>query len=158
MLKKKGVDDILNAFNIVAELEPKTHLYFIGHFNEDGKNLTENPKYRISDVIKKVNIHLQDRVHLVGYIDHSLLNEVIKAGDLYLFAYLADNFPGSLIEIALSETPIIAIDRGGISEMIRDRNGECLCLKVSPDNLESLPSTILSGLEHTQQQKKWHQL
>jgi glycosyltransferase involved in cell wall biosynthesis len=103
--KRKGVDDILNAFNIVAELEPKTHLYFIGHFNKDGKNLTENPKYQISDVMKKVNISIKDRVHLVGYIDHSLLNEVIKAGDLYLFAYLADNFPGSLIEIALSETP-----------------------------------------------------
>jgi hypothetical protein len=37
--------------------------------------------------------------------------------------------------------------------MIRDRNGECLCLTVSPDNLESLPSTILSGLEHKQQQQ-----
>lgn len=125
--KRKGVDDVLDAFNLLGMERDDAHLYLVGHYNKDGDSLTENPKYTEKNVFDKVSPTLRDRVHVLGYVDHSKLREVIKAGDVYVFAYMADNFPGSLVEVGLSSTPIVAVSRGGIPEMVKNSEGKATC-------------------------------
>ena len=144
--KRKGVDDVLSAFNYLASNDPKAHLYLVGHYNKDGDNLTENPKYTKQDVFDKVDAGLRDRVHLLGYVENSKLREVIKAGDVYVFAYLADNFPASLIEVGLSKTPIVAVARGGIPEIVRGSCGRDLCHLITEEASIDLPKVLSDAI------------
>lgn len=127
---RKGIKIIKTIIPKVLESMPKANFYFVGHYlQENGVILTANRKLTKHEILEGLTYQQRQRVHLAGYIEHACLPEVMAAGDLFVIAYLGDNFPGTVAEIGISTRPMVALMRGGIPEMIC-RNGETLALAV----------------------------
>jgi glycosyltransferase involved in cell wall biosynthesis len=56
-------------------------------------------------------------LHLVGY--QNKLEEIYAAADLFLLASETEGVPGVILEAAIQSTPSVAVDVGGVSEVVR---------------------------------------
>lgn len=140
---RKGVRVIQKAIPRIFEEIPSAHLVWVGHYADSGE-LTANSKLDGAAFYAGIPERWHHRVHLTGYIHHSDLPHVFPAADLFTVCYLADNFPGVVLEIALAERPLLALLRGGIPEMIVDAK-EPLALVLDDADPRSLTDQLLAA-------------
>ncbi|MBT8397254.1 MAG: glycosyltransferase family 4 protein [Gemmatimonadetes bacterium] len=133
---RKGVRIIQDAIPKVFDSIPNCHLVWIGHFASSDE-LTANSKLPPEAFYSGIPERWRSQVHLTGFIDHGDLHQVLPGADLFAVCYLADNFPGVVLEIALSEQPVVALLRGGVREMImgRDRPMALVLDDALPDSI-----------------------
>jgi glycosyltransferase involved in cell wall biosynthesis len=137
---RKGVRIIQEAVPKIFDSIPDCHLVWIGHYGASGE-LTANSKLALETFYSGIQEQWRNRVHLTGYIDHGELPHVLPAADLFAVCYLADNFPGVVLEIALSEKPLVALLRGGVPEMIVDQDRP-LALVLDDELPRSIPEQL----------------
>jgi glycosyltransferase involved in cell wall biosynthesis len=63
------------------------------------------------------------RITFWGHVAENHLAELLSASDALVHTSREDNFPNVIIESLTCGTPVLAIDEGGMSEMIDDTNG-----------------------------------
>lgn len=121
---RKGVDLIVQAIPAIVEKCPRVRFCFIGHHGDGGgKNLTANTKLSPADLLRLVPEKVHENISFTGYIPHRLLPAVYQAGDVFPIMSRGDNFPGTVAEIALTSKAIVALQRGGVQEMLTDKFG-----------------------------------
>jgi glycosyltransferase involved in cell wall biosynthesis len=119
---RKGVEMIIDAIPKIASTIRNARICFIGHHGGDGENLTANSKIPPKQLLKRIEKRFHSHIGFTGYVDHKKLPEIISAGDIFPIMSLGDNFPGTVAEISLSSKPIISLARGGVKEMISNKN------------------------------------
>ncbi|MEN8132382.1 MAG: glycosyltransferase, partial [Pseudomonadota bacterium] len=120
----------------------------LGHYLRDhGEQLSANAKLTKRAFYEPIPSALRDRVHLVGYVDYRELPQIYAAGDLFLFCYLADNFPGAMTEVGLMERPMIALMKGGIPEIIT-REGQPLSLALTGEVEELIANQLVAHVRN----------
>lgn len=144
---RKGVRIIQEAIPKIFEGIPDCHLAWVGHYAASGE-LTANSKLDRETFYAGIPETCHHRAHLAGYVDHGELPHIFPAADLFAVCYLADNFPGVVLEIALAEKPLVALLRGGIPEMILD--GDRPLALILDDSRPEAPADQLlqAALQH----------
>ena len=143
--KRKGVEIVLKAVSDICARMPSAHFYFLGNCaNKTLKPLSCNSNVKLSreQVLETAGLQYSYKVHVVGYVDHKLLPQIYNAGDVFPICYLADNFPGTVLEIALAERPLIALARAGVREMVMDDKGNHQTLVLEGDNNSELAQSL----------------
>jgi glycosyltransferase involved in cell wall biosynthesis len=117
---RKGADILLNAFSSYKRENVK--LFIAGRGNQ--KLLSDQ------------------RIHFTGHInDESHFAELLNACDAVVHTSREDNFPNVILESLFCGTPVLAINEGGVSELINDGENGILCTE---DKLKEGFDAILS--------------
>ena len=137
--KRKGVEIVFKMIPKILLRIPNAHFYFIGHCVKDKcDNLTANIKLSAQEIFNSFASQTIPHIHVVGYIEHSMLPKIMGAGDIFPICYLGDNFPGVVTEIGLAKRPLIVLLKGGIPEMIKNSEDEYLCITVKEGTYEEI--------------------
>jgi len=104
---EKGVDTLMNAFASVHAKHPHARLALAG------KGLLQEA---IHDHIRAA--HLQDRVHLLGYLHGETLRAFYAVSDLHVCPSHYEPFGLVAIEAMAAGVPVIVSDVGGLSDIV----------------------------------------
>ncbi len=132
--KNKGLDYLIEAFSQISEEYKDCGLVIVsdGEERENITNLIAQKK-------------LQDRVHLVGFVENAKI--YMKAFDIFTLTSRTEALPYTLLEAGIAQLPVIASAVGGIPEIIDGiENG----LLVSKGNVREIAEKLSFLLENEQ--------
>lgn len=99
---------LLHILKSIIKRYPNAHLWLVG----DGPL-----RKSVEEKIKELS--LQGSVHLTGFVDNPL--DYIANGQVLLLPSIIEGLPGVILEAMLYETPVVAYNVGGISEIIKHK-------------------------------------
>lgn len=112
LVKKNAIDDVVRA---IAQLPKNVHFVVYG---------TGPDEAMLRKLITKLGV--EDRVHLLGHIDHTSMPKYLKACDIFIRPSRSEGMGNSFVEAMAAELPVIATQEGGIADFLFDakRNSE----------------------------------
>ncbi|MFX0199681.1 MAG: glycosyltransferase family 4 protein, partial [Candidatus Hodarchaeota archaeon] len=125
--KRKGVYDLLEAFNKLRSDVPEAHLFLGGDGDITG----------VKDIIKEKK--LENQIHILGWVTGEQKIQVFKQSDIYVLPSYHEGLPVSIVEAMAAGAPIISTPIGGIPEaVIENRNG----FLIKPGDVDALCSRL----------------
>jgi glycosyltransferase involved in cell wall biosynthesis len=88
---------------------------------------------------------LEDRVHVTGFLDDKAT--VLELMDVYVLPSIGEGTPLSIMEALAAETPVVASDVGGVSELLVGGDAGTLVDKESPAALATAVRKYLDDPE-----------
>lgn len=118
----KGVHILIEAFKEILKLYDDTKLVIIGSQGYNGNMSTE--------YIKRLRFSIADsaeKVIFTGHVPHNELDKMLLLGDIAVFPSIWEEpFGMTIIEAMACGLPIVAFSKGGIPEIINDRENGIL--------------------------------
>ncbi|WP_109125848.1 glycosyltransferase family 4 protein [Dyella sp. C11] len=108
----KGCLDLLEAFPRVLQTHPDANLLFIG-----------SGPCREPLLQRAAALGCQDRVRLVGPVEHYALGDWFRAADLLCLPSHNEGVPNVVLEAMACGTPVVATRVGGIPEVLPEHAG-----------------------------------
>lgn len=103
--RKKGIFNLISAFEIFHKNHKDSKLLFMGHFNEKDRDDFENK--------------LNDHILYLGYFDNLKTLEIVSKSYCVVVPSLwIENYPNTVLESFGKKTLVIGSNRGGIVEMV----------------------------------------
>lgn len=113
---EKTISRVIEAFSKVLERIPDALLLIVGD-GIDKSHLEEQVKY----------LGLEDSVKFLGKVLPPDLYEIYKVGDLFVTASEIETQGIVLIEAAATGLPIVAVDKGAVRDICKDKENGKLC-------------------------------
>ncbi len=113
---EKSISRVIEAFSRVRESVSDAFLIIVGD-GIDKNNLEEQVKY----------LQLQDSVRFLGKVLPPELYEIYKTGDVFVTASEIETQGIVLIEAAATGLPIVAVDKGAVRDVCKDKKNGRLC-------------------------------
>ena len=139
---EKTISRVIEAFSRVLEKVPDALLVIVGD-GIDKAHLEEQAKY----------LGLQDSVKFLGKILPPELYEIYKIGDLFVTASEIETQGIVLIEAAATGLPIVAVDKGAVRDICKDKENGKLC-KAGGD-IDGLASGMIEILSNDDMRQKY---
>lgn len=133
LLRGKGLETLLAAFEALASARPDVHLVLVG--SGEGQALSVEEDLR-ADVRAR---GLDDRVVFAGRRD--AVESYLRAGDVFVFPSVFEALGISLVEAAACGLPAVASRTGGIVDVVEDGRSGFL---VTPGQARELASALAS--------------
>jgi glycosyltransferase involved in cell wall biosynthesis/predicted metal-dependent phosphoesterase TrpH len=108
---EKGVDLLSDAFLQACRGDRRLHLLLAGGGPEE----------------EALKSKLGEHATFLGWLDGEALARAYASADLFLFCSRTDTFGQVILEAQASGLPVVAVDAGGPSSLIRDRHTGRLC-------------------------------
>jgi glycosyltransferase involved in cell wall biosynthesis len=127
---RKGLGELLNAFEVVQERAPQMHVAIVGRAvfkHEEG--------YLNSLLSAAAASRCAERVHFTGELRD--VSSVLQGADLLVLNSRQEPFGLVLVEAMASGTPVLAARVGGIPEIVRDSENGWLIEKGDTNGLAS---------------------
>ena len=138
---EKKIGTVIDAFDKVLSNIPNAYMVIVG----DGVDKTRLMK-KVSDM------GLKESVKFLGRVLPPDLYELYKTGSLFATASEIETQGIVLIEAAATGLPLIAVDKGAVSEVcITDKNG-VLC---EPGNIDEIAAAMKKILSDDETRKKY---
>lgn len=131
LLRGKGLDTLLVAFEAAAEADPALRLVLVG--SGDGQSLSAEDELRR----RAAQGTLAGRVVFAGRVD--AVEDWLRAADLFVFPSLFEGLGISLVEAAACGLPAIGSRTGGIVDVIDDGESGLL---VPPGDAPALAAAL----------------
>ena len=129
---EKQVSTVISAFKKAREFVPKAELIIVG----DGVD-----KPRLEKMVK--DLELESSVKFLGRVMPPDLYELYKVGTVFATASEIETQGIVLIEAAASGLPLIAVDKGAVSEVCITNENGFLC---EPGNVEEISEAMVKIL------------
>ena len=132
LVQAKGYDDMIEAFAIVHQRDPRTILVIAG-----AGSLFDKIKKKISDM------QLEESVNCLG--ERSDISQLLAASDIYASSSHREGLPVALLEAMIAGLPIVATSVGDIPKVITPETGiivpphEPACLADALSDLINAP-------------------
>ena len=136
----KGQDVLVEAFSLVAKIQPDAHCVLVGR-NDEPFGL------KVRDAVNRLG--LSRRVHFVSYVDD--IRPFLAGMDLFVLASRSEGFGIVLLEAMAMAKPVVATRVGGIPEAVHD---QVTGLLVPPQDARALAANILKLAEDPHRRKK----
>lgn len=133
----------------VAELHPIKGLDYLVQASEKMKETSiiifgdGEIREQLADEIR--NKGLQNRVHLLGYVDNAA--QYLKALDIYVCSSLSEGLSLSILEARQANLPIVLTNVGGNSEAISGYDNHILIESKNPEQIATATSALLAELK-----------
>lgn len=101
----------------------------------------EGPKRDLLEEIREKSL-MQDRVEILGAVEHAKVRDVLVRGQIFLNTSLTEAYCMAIVEAASCGLQVVSTDVGGIPEVLP----KSLILLAKPE-LDSLYSTLLVAIE-----------
>jgi glycosyltransferase involved in cell wall biosynthesis len=141
MNPRKGIADLISAFEQAALEVPEAHLYLVGDGAEKGIFQQQ------ADAS-----HCRDRIHFVGF--HSSPQSYMQAADIFVLASRREAFGLVLVEARQVGCAIIASDVDGIPEALDYGAAGIL---FPPSDIPALAGHLIRLLKDDVERKVWQQ-
>ncbi|WP_251863593.1 glycosyltransferase family 4 protein [Achromobacter sp. Marseille-Q4962] len=128
----KGHRELIEALRPLMLENPRIHLVLVGN----GSPLFEQLQALIAE------IGLQDRIHMLGFRDD--VPNILAGSDIFALPTLKEASGTVFVEAAACGLPVVGVDVGGVSEMLR--NGETGIL-VPPMDIPALRDVLRRLIE-----------
>ena len=129
----KGLNILIDAFNLLAEIIPDYHLLIVG----------DGPKLYELEMIRNQSLH-KKRIHLLGHKKEPMI--YMRAMDLVILASTKnEGIPQSLLQAMYSKVPALGTNIGGIPEIIKDQETGLLANANCADSLVAQIKLILKN-------------
>jgi glycosyltransferase involved in cell wall biosynthesis len=141
LIERKGIDDLIAAFDTVTETHPDADLHIVG----SGPDQVEQ---RLQDVARGHG--LSEDVHFTGYVSRLRLMGYYRAADVFVSPSLLEPYGRVMVESLWEGTPVVATDTVGARDIVDDRWGR-IVPKRDPNALASAVTDLLESpdrLEH----------
>jgi len=127
--KKKGVDNLIRAFDLVRRKLPHVNLHILGwgELEEEMKKL-----------VKKLK--LEDEVKIIGKVSTSLVADYIKQADCVVIPSKGDSIPLVFSEALQMGTPLIVTEVGDMGYLVKKFK---LGKVVLPGNMSELSEAMI---------------
>jgi glycosyltransferase involved in cell wall biosynthesis len=129
----KGCLDLLEAFPRVLATHPDANLIFIG----------SGPS-RDSLLQRAAALGCQERVRLIGAVEHDALGDWFRAADLLCLPSHNEGVPNVVLEAMACGTPVVATRVGGIPEVLPQHAG----MLVDAHDCIGLEGALVDALGH----------
>lgn len=140
---EKQVGLVIEAFKGARKLLPKTEMKMV--IVGDGVD-----KSRLEKKVKELGI--SDSVKFLGRVLPPDLYELYKVGDVFATASEIETQGIVLIEAAASGLPLIAVNKGAVSEVCIDSENGYLC---EPGNVEEITQAMVKILSDDEARKRF---
>lgn len=137
LVPEKNHEALLKIFEAVAQKDPSVFLIIIG----DGQ-------LRLELENKVAGLSYKDRILFAGYRNDVL--QILKHATAFLMPSLIEGLPGVILEAMYCQTPVVANNVGGISEIVNDETG-WLIEKGDIDGFINAVNEVLAGGEKINQ-------
>jgi glycosyltransferase involved in cell wall biosynthesis len=127
------VECVIRAFRQVQTRYPQASLVIAGSGSEES---------RLQKLVSTWNLK---NVSFVGYVPHRKLSSLYAECDILLNASRADNFPGSLVEAAVSGLVVVSTNPGGIPYVFESEKNALL---VSVGDWAGMAAAVIRVLEN----------
>lgn len=138
---EKSISYVVSAFSKALEEVPEAEMLIVG----DGIDINHLKK-QVS------NLGLSEKVKFTGKILPPDLTEIYKCGTLFATASETETQGIVLIEAAATGLPLIAVDKGAVSEICRDKENGELC---RPGDVDGIAKAMVKILSDESLQKKY---
>lgn len=138
---EKNVGAVVEAFSQALEKVPEALLLIVG----DGVD-------KVSLEQKAEELGIKESVRFLGRVVAPDLHEIYKLGSVFVTASPIETQGIVLIEAAASGLPLIAVDKGAVSEVCRNDENGFLC---GPGNIREIADAMTKILSDEKLQKKF---
>lgn len=138
---EKNVGAVVEAFSQALEKVPEALLLIVG----DGVD-------KVSLEQKAEGLGIKESVRFLGRVVAPDLYEIYKLGSVFVTASPIETQGIVLIEAAASGLPLIAVDKGAVSEVCRNDENGFLC---GPGNIREIADAMTKILSDEKLQKKF---
>jgi len=138
LVRKNAVDDVIRALPLLPG-----NVFFAVLGNGPDETM-----------LKKLaaDLHVSERVRLVGHIAHDEMPKYLKASDIFIRPSRSEGFGASFMEAMAAEIPIIATQEGGIADFLFDekRNPDepITGWAVSKDSPQDIATAVIDIMSH----------
>jgi glycosyltransferase involved in cell wall biosynthesis len=139
MNRRKGIEELLEAFDEVARKFPGAHLYLVGDGPERGE----------FELLARRSPHC-GRIHFEGY--SAAPQSYMLSADVFVLAARRESFGLVLIEARAAGCAIVATNADGIAEALD--HGQCGML-VPPRDASALAQALCHMLENDRERMEW---
>lgn len=126
--KEKDIDFLINTFFEIQKNHTSLELWIVGKGNQE-------------EILKALTIDLgiQNKVNFLGNIEHEHLQKYYNKAEMFVSASRKEGFGLVFVEALLSKCPVIALDVGGIRDIIINSKTGIL---IPPNNMLKLIEAI----------------
>jgi len=139
MYERKGIADLIDAFEMIAADFPSTQLYLVG----DGCG-------RAQFEARSAESPVGDRIHFLGFVKDP--RPYLLAADVFVLASHRDSCPLVILEAREAGCPIIATHVDGIPEQL---DSGAAGLLIPPKDSGALASALRSLLNDDTLRRRW---
>lgn len=139
LYKRKGIHDLLRAFQIVREHQPLAHLYLVG----------EGPDRPALEALAR-RLGLTQAAHFIGYVKDPA--PYFQQADVFVLPSHSESSSLAIMEARVAGCAIVATAVGGISETLAHGAAG---LMVPPSDPASLAGAIVPLLRDEAWRKHW---
>jgi glycogen(starch) synthase len=134
LIKRKGLEDALNALAAMKARNVELHLVGLGPQMQKIERLAEQ-------------LGIADRVVFRGHLRGEELARAYRESDVFLLPSLSESFSMALLEGMASGLPVVATRIGGIPELVEDGVNGLLVPAHAPDRLADALDTLSASPE-----------
>jgi len=127
--KRKNLENVIKAFDIICEREKSLYLIVAGFLNENNKRYYKR-------IIKNF-----DKIKILGHISTKELVILYKNAELFLFPTLYEGFGLPPLEAMACGCPVVVSDKGSLPEVCGDA-----AVYVNPYDPQSIAEGVLKVL------------
>lgn len=156
LIKRKGIQFLLEAFLILSEKYTNIELLVIG--NGDQSSILKN---MVKDAKRKVNVKFLEA------IPHEKLPAYYQMADVFVLPSLNEGMSNSVLEAMASGLVIVTTDTGGTKELVDSSNGIIIKPESSTSIIEAMEKLyndkiLLTSMKRSSrlkaQQKSWKKM
>lgn len=137
---RKGHEYFIRAATQVLEEHPKTTIYIAGEVPQE-----EDASYQRKLERLCTELGIEDQIEFLGWVES--MPPYLASLDVFVMPSLSEGIPGAVREALSMETPTIATDVGGTSDVVRDGETGVLVEPEDPDALADGINRLLTDNE-----------
>ncbi|XP_055715713.1 phosphatidylinositol N-acetylglucosaminyltransferase subunit A [Phlebotomus papatasi] len=140
LVYRKGIDLLVGIISKISQMPEMRHVSFL--VGGDG------PKRGLLEEIREKN-NMQDRVTLLGALEHSKVRDVLARGHIFLNTSLTEAYCMAIVEAAATGLQVVSTKVGGIPEVLPDE----LIIMTEP-SVEALLKGLLLAIKRHKNRRK----
>jgi glycosyltransferase involved in cell wall biosynthesis len=130
LVKEKDLDDLIEVDRRLKKMSEKFKIVVVG----DGP---------MRDELER---ELPDAV-FTGYLHGNDLSVMYASADIFVFPSTTETFGNVILESLASGLPVVTVDKGGVSDLVRNGETGFICKSNSPDDLTEKITLLLHDNE-----------
>jgi len=145
VIPRKGIDVLISAFSSIADTYPQAQLRLAGE-------TTSMPDYVAHCRALVSDAKLENRVHLLGSLQHAALLAEFSHAQVSVLAAKQETAPVAIAESLAAGCPVVATRAGGVPDMVEhEKTG----LLLPADDPVALASALAQCLADPKQTSAW---